>query len=299
MIWVVTGATGLIGRALVPTLLERDCQVFALSRSAGNFYAGLDHPGLEARNFDLIGNSSINLGKRLGDVGLIMLATHITTSTDMRMLGEILSLDTFGHLRLVDALRPALRHMIYASSCTAYGRPSCFPVDEATQLAPENVYALSKVASERALSIISQNWNISLSILRISQIYGPGASQNDAMYTFLRNAYLGERPRITCSPDNFRDYFHVSDVVQAIETVALHQSTSVYNIGSGHKTTIKQLAMDCLKAADRDFEPIFDYQTPVANMWLDISRAQNELDYNPKIKLELGVQMEYQRLYAD
>lgn len=299
MIWIVTGATGLIGRALVPTLLKRDYQVLAISRSAANFYADLDHPRLGARNFDLIGNSSIRLGKRSEEAGLIMLASHITTSSNMGMLEGILALDTFGHLRLVESLRPALRHMIYASSCTAYGRPSYFPVDESAQLAPVNVYALSKVASERTLSLISQNWNISLAILRISQIYGPGAPQIGAMYNFLRAAHLGERPRITCSPDNFRDYCHVSDVVQAIETVALRQSTGVYNIGSGDKTTIEQLARSCLKAADRYYEPEFDYQNPVVNMWLDISRAQNELNYDPKIELELGVKMEYQRLYAN
>jgi len=299
MIWVITGATGLIGRSLVPALLGKGHRVVALSRSASNFYAGFDHHRLDARNFDLTSNSSMGLGDLSEDVGLIMLASKISVSTDLRKLVDHMAIDTYGHIRLTESLRSVLTHIIYASSCTVYGWPSQLPVDESATLNPSSVYALTKVASEHMITSMCHNWGISLAILRISQLYGPGAPLIGAMYNFLKAAYAGDRPSITCNPDSYRDYCHVADVVRAIDAVVLQNSKGIYNIGSGQPTSILNLAKICLQVASCNLEPEIEPRTIGTNMWLDISRARNELSYEPRIELQLGVQMEYERLYSN
>lgn len=299
MIWVVTGATGLIGRALVPALLASGDRVLALSRSAAQFYSAVDDPLLEARNFDLASDDTLRLGNLTETAGLIALAARITTSGNFVELMDCLALDTYGHLLLLGWMQGALARIVYASSCTVYGWPERLPVTETAVLAPANIYALTKVASEQILTLTAQNWRVPLTILRIAQVYGPGAPRNAAMYNFLKAAHRGERPRITCDPAAFRDYCHVTDVVQAIQASIVRQKEGVYNIGGGSPVSVGKLARVCLTAAGCYHEPEVDPLTVGSNMWLDISLAKRDLEYEPKIVLSAGVQMEYQRLYME
>lgn len=299
MIWYITGATGLIGKPLVSRLAESGHQVVALSRSAEAHFASRGKDGVIARNYDLAtGYPSATLPRPYGAAGLIALGSRISKSTNLGEVRSQLGLDTLGHLSLVDFLGPNLEYILYASSCTVYGAPQYFPVPDTAPLAPKNVYALCKVASELMLQQIQRCWHIPVTILRISQVYGPGASLQAAMYQFLNLARSGARPRITCDPETFRDYCHVDDVIQAMEAAIARRSCGVFNIGGGEPISMMRLAHACLAAAGSGLEPEVYVEHPGTSMWLDISRARTHLNYAPKVHLEDGVLSEFRRLWG-
>lgn len=299
MIWLVTGSTGLIGRAVVTALKDAGHYVLALARSAESFW-GVANDRIIPYNVDLTREGfSIKIPPTYeqAEIGIIALASHITASRDLSKINPNLNLDTLGHLRLIEVLKPRLKHIIYASSCTVYGSPKIFPVTEDMPLSPNNIYSLCKVASEKMLSVLEREWRIPVSIMRIAQVYGPGANINAAMYRFLGQIIRGKKPRFEVAPETFRDYCHVSDVVQALMASVLCRNPGIYNVGGGEAVSIQRL-LDIGKAVSgKSVEPEIVSKRPDWNMWLDISRARNELGYNPQINIENGIKLEYSRLW--
>ncbi len=298
MIHVITGATGLVGRALITALLERDQRVLALSRTAEIGLRDVAHQSLEARNFNLAEDDPSELPLPEEECSLVMLASSITTSRNLTELGPILSLDTYGHLRLAEAMRPRLTWALYASSSTVYGFPHEFPVGESAPLAPWNAYALVKAATEKAARQLLSGWSVPLATLRITQVYGPGAEGSGAMYAFLESAARDRNPCIIVNPTAFRDYCHVDDVIQAALAALERNANGVFNIGSGTPTTLLELAECCLYAAGSSRRPEVKHQTDTYSMLLAIQRAGSELGYRPRVTLAEGVKREYVRLYS-
>lgn len=299
-VYWITGGTGLIGRHLVQRLVQEGQRLVVLSRSARTRLQSYLMPNLEAFDFDLA-TSHLRPLPRCDDdeVVLIALASNITTSRDLHYLSSITQADALGHLRLLDHLKPRLRHIVYASSCTVYGWPSQLPVVEITPLDPDNIYALNKVAMELLLEQARDRWRIPIAVLRIAQVYGPGADPGAAMYKFLDDAHQDRPPFIYVPPDTIRDYCHVSDVVDSIHLAVQKRFDGVLNIGSGCPITLEDLARHCLSVANSACEPVVKINRAVRknSTWLDISKAQQLLGFNPKIAVQVGVQLEYQRLY--
>jgi UDP-glucose 4-epimerase len=302
MTCVVTGATGLIGRAVIAELLSRGESVLALSRSAAEYYRQRPHSRLRACKFDLALDSPDKLDGYLESadraVRLVMLSSLISMSTAPQDLAPVLAVDAYGHLGLLEWLGRRLSYVVYASSCTVYGQPTVTPVPETAPLSPQNVYALTKVAAERALGALAEQVGVPFGILRLAQVYGPGAPLIGAMYGFLKAAAGGEVPRVTCDPDAFRDYCHVDDVTTAIWLALQRNAAGVYNVGSGAATTIVELARACLRVAGRGAEPDLAGGGAAGNMLLDIAKAGRELGYAPRVLLAEGLRREYQRLFA-
>lgn len=299
MPWYVTGSTGLIGQTIVRRLVEAQHHVIALSRSAQDYYQAQSGQMLEPYNFDVARDEPSRVLQPPTDkAGLLALASQVTTTRDLSKMSTNLELDTLGHLRLIEFLRPKLGHIVYASSCTVYGWPSDFPIAESAPLAPMNVYAFCKVASEMILDRVQCEWNIPVAIMRIAQVYGPGAHLGAAMYQFLDVARKGKRPRIDCPPETFRDYCHVDDVGDALMNVIGHGSCGVFNIGGGEAVTMWQLARICLKVVGSGNEPEVVVQKSAWSMYLDISRASAQLGYAPQVSIVEGIRREYCRLWG-
>jgi UDP-glucose 4-epimerase len=289
----VTGATGLIGRRVVDRLWRENKDVVAISRSARRAFA---HLGERAVDLDLAAGDVAALPMHEGDIVLIALASRITTSADVGLLRQLMSVDSIGHLRLLDHLGDAATHVVYASSCTVYGWPARMPVSDDAPISPANVYALNKVACERFLALAP----MSVSTLRIAQVYGPGASPEAALYAFLSRAAAGEPPIIRSDPETVRDYVHVDDVVNAICLAARSRFDGTLNIGSGSGVSLRNLAHLCLEVAGLDREPLVEGSPkgPRQNMWLDLARARQSIGYQPQISLRQGIENEYRRLFG-
>lgn len=300
MNWVITGATGLIGHTLVDRLISEEERVYALARSSEIFYKSYDNKSLTPINFDISSGDYSILKKIDGAIGLIMLASKISVSKDLRDLLEILNVDCYSHLNLIEQFKLKIKYCLYASSCTVYGYPERLPVSETAELYPQNVYALAKTTSEKMIREICQFNSIPLSILRITQVYGPGAIEGGAMYNFLKGAHENKAPQIGCNPETYRDYCYVDDVVTGIESCLENKIDGTYNIGSGRKTSILELSNLALEITGSEQNPkIVENDSIAENMWLDITKARKVLDYKPKVDIKTGLTMEYKRLFEN
>ena len=90
-----------------------------------------------------------------------------------------------------------------------------------------------------------------------------------------------------------RDLLYVSDLVRFIE-MALDRpgnNYEVFNVGLGKSVSIRELAEKIIEISGRKLELKFDTSQPgmATDMMLDIGKAQEILDWQPKVSLEDGL----------
>lgn len=110
---------------------------------------------------------------------------------------------------------------------------------------PRAVYAASKRLAE-ALTLFFQKYNkVKVKIVRISAVYGPGASSNDTrvMSDFIQKALTKKVIALLDGGSSVRTYGYVADVVAMILHVAVKGKSTIYNVGGQDTVSIRDLAI--------------------------------------------------------
>ena len=137
---LVTGSSGLLGRALSKRLLQEDLVVVPCDIRPMNGDPSLDICDREAL--------SGALRNATGIIHLAAVSRVIHGENDPTRCWEVNAEATRGLLDL--ALKARNRPwFVYASSREVYGQQDEFPVKETSSLRPMNIYARSKVEAER------------------------------------------------------------------------------------------------------------------------------------------------------
>jgi len=147
--------------------------------------------------------------------------------------------------RLLEALR-ALRFsgiFVFASSAAIYGEPRYLPVDENHPACPISPYGVSKLATERYVSVYATLYSVRAVSIRLFSLYGP-RQRKQVVYDLITKLRGQDSRLLLGDGSQIRDLVYVSDAVEAMLMVSergIHDG-SVYNLCSGVGITIRQLA---------------------------------------------------------
>lgn len=144
----------------------------------------------------------------------------------------------------LEGMRKAdINRVVFASSAAVYGHSSDKPVEETHSTNPTTVYGYHKLIAENAIKAYGNSYGIGYVILRLFNVYGSNPQTGkDVISIWIRNA-LKREPLVVKGPNKFRDFVHVNDLVQAFEkALASNLSSNVLNIGTGIKTTLREIA---------------------------------------------------------
>ncbi len=86
-----------------------------------------------------------------------------------------------------------------------------------------------------------------------------------------------------------RDFLFAEDAALA-NMLALKTKNKIFNIGSGKPTSINELHGELKKLFNKEIE--IDYSEPleeIRKMYLDISLAKKQLEWEPKTELKEGI----------
>jgi nucleoside-diphosphate-sugar epimerase len=134
---------------------------------------------------------------------------------------------------------------VYLSSGEVYG-PAEVPFRETQTPDPRSPYARAKVRGEAALAEAADRAGVTLTVLRLAVVYGPGQAGNMLLPTLFASLRAGRRFAMTAG-DQTRDFVHVDDVVTA-SRAALAAPGGTYNVGSGVETRVAELALAFARA---------------------------------------------------
>ena len=116
---------------------------------------------------------------------------------------------------------------------------------EGDDLHPKSCYGISKLTSEKYLSVFKEG--LPYISMRMFNVYGPGQDminlKQGMVSIYLSQAINSEKIIVKGSLERFRDFIYIDDVVKswfraATYDIELNQSI---NIGSGQKTTVSKL----------------------------------------------------------
>ena len=292
---LITGGAGFIGSHLVRALVRAGYGV----RVFDNLSTGsLDNIGdlLDAIEFvrgDVRDYGVVESAVRDVDA-VVHLAALIDVAESVEKPDLYFDVNVRGTYNVVKASKN-VSTFVFASSSAVYGDPIRVPIPEDHPLMPKSPYAASKISGEAFVQAFANQYGFRPVILRLFNVYGPKQSRAYAgvIIEFIRRVSRGEPPVIFGDGEQTRDFVHVSDVVEAIMlSLRNEEARGVFNIGSGEGVTINHLAHLILKLMGReDLKPIYAPPRPgdIRHSIADITRAQRELRFKPKVKLEVGI----------
>jgi len=205
---LVTGATGFVGRKLVPRILEEGYDVVALVRSTSNT-EGLSKQ-IEIREADLLDIKSLEAVVQ--DVSIVI---HLASYFDFypSSVELLYKVNVEGTKNLMSAcVGTNVERFIYSSSTEAIGPVRFPPGTEDSQLNPTFDYGKSKGLAEQAIREITKDTKLHHIILRPTGIMGEG----DFYTAFEAVEAINDRtiPMIPGDGKKGFMYIHVDDVVE-------------------------------------------------------------------------------------
>ena len=238
---LVTGASGKIGKDLIPKLVDSGFLVYALS-SRNSFISETDVIHIP----HVWGNP---LSHPLPEVEVIFHLAGQTSaySAQKNVKGDIQS-NLLSMISIIEGTADfsAPPIFIFAGSMTEYGMCDLPVINESVPVAPETFYDVAKLACEMYLQQYESEGIIQKVVtLRLSNIFGSYSLSPNGDRGFLdksiSKALSGQNLTVYGDGNYIRDYLHISDASNAFiyafkESANLHRS--FYNIGTGVGTSV-------------------------------------------------------------
>jgi UDP-glucose 4-epimerase len=201
-----------------------------------------------------------------------------------------------GTLNILIAARDSgVKKVVFASSSSVYGETPTLPKHEGMVSTPLSPYSLTKLAGEHYCRLFTELYDLKTVSLRYFNVYGPRQNPDSeysaAIPCFIKNALEGKPLVIYGDGEQTRDFTFVKDVVRANVLAAESNATGVFNIATGRRISINDLAKLILKISGRTSSIV--YAPPrhgdVRHSLADISRAHESFGYSPQYSLEDGL----------
>lgn len=270
---LVTGASGFIGRHLVPALRAVGHTVIEANSQSGD-----------------ISSQSTWTGFPKAEV-VVHLAGRTFVPDSWIDPGAFVRCNLLGTIAALDYCRTNGAHLVFLSSYL-YGNAQTQPIPETAPLVATNPYALSKKLAEEACQFFSRSFGINVTILRPFNVYGPGQPEHFLIPSIVRQVSAGGTVHVQ-DLEPKRDYVYVSDLVDAIVlSVRQPRGLRIFNIGTGMSHSVAELVMliqelkltqlKVVSAGEKRPDEIQDSRA-------DIASARRELPWTPRVTLEAGI----------
>ncbi len=220
---------------------------------------------------------------------------------------ETIDIGTTVTRKLLEKCKEWNSEFIFFSSSEIYGNPppENIPTPEdfkgyVSCQGPRSCYDESKRLGETLCYIYNKNFNINTKIIRPFNIYGPGMSiETDyrMVPNLIKSALRREPVNVYGSGNQTRTFCYYTDAIEGIIKVIKNgDSGETYNIGND-KPEISMI--DLVKLFRKTINIDLGYKlTPYPDYYPDdepirrlasIDKARKDLNFNPKINLEVGL----------
>ena len=176
-----------------------------------------------------------------------------------------------------------------------YGEGRVLPAPEDHPVAPEAPYGLSKFCAEQYCELFRRLHGLNTVSLRYGNVFGPRQDPlgEAGVIAIFCGALLENRtPKIFGNGEQTRDYVYVGDVVEANLRAAESAASGAINIGRGVETSVLDIVNALARHSDNGFRAEHAPERPgeVQHIYLDTSRAREELGWQAQVDLDEGLE---------
>ncbi len=322
MKYLVTGAAGFIGSAVVEKLIAAGMQVVGIDNINDYYDTALKKSRLqriEHSNFcfiklDISDERSVT---SLFDREKFDIVIHLAAQAGVRYSLEnpmaYAQANLVGHLNVLEGCRKNnVKHLLYASSSSIYGLSKEVPFSTENNVDhPISLYAATKKSNELMAHTYSHLYKLPTTGMRFFTVYGPWGRPDMALFKFTQKIIQGEKIDIYNNGDLSRDFTYIDDVVESIflltdkipselnssskEHTSMIKSAPPYrvlNIGNGSPVKLMDFISSLESAlgikANANFMPM--QAGDVVETWANVSDLYSLTGYRPKTTVNQGIQ---------
>lgn len=259
----ITGGHGFIGNAIVRKLKKRKISYTLLDQKKHNLLRPTSLKSLISGKDVIIHLAAVNRGENQ----------------------DIIKVNVLGTLSLLEAISEYSPNakIIFSSTFQVYLK--------------ESLYGLSKRLAEELIKHYAQKKLLQGTILRISNVYGPGGRPfyNSVIATFAHLIKNGKTLNINGDGSQKRDFIFVDDVAEAIVKATLYKqqkSVEILDICSGKETILNEVIRIMSKVSRKKFKVVYNNAVkekpwPTSNK--NFRKAKSILGWQPTIKIPTGL----------
>ena len=299
---VVVGGAGLIGSHTVDELLKEDVKEIVIydnfvRGTQGNIENALKDPRVRVFEIggDICQTDILEEAFKGADGVFHFAALWLLQCHDFPRSAFDVNIN--GTFNILEAcVKQNVKRLVYSSSASVYGDAVREPMDENHPFNNTNFYGATKIASEAMARAYHHRYKLPFVGLRYMNVYGPRQDYHGAyiavIMKMLDNLDRGIAPTLYGDGSQAYDFVYVGDCAKAnVCAMKAEAVDQFYNVGTGIRTSIKELAEMILKVTGSNlgiqYEP--GGLTFVKNRIGCPKKATAEIDFKSSIQLEDGL----------
>jgi dTDP-glucose 4,6-dehydratase len=203
--------------------------------------------------------------------------------------------NVIGTLRLLEAARAAgVRRFVQVSTDEVYGSLGATgSFEETTPIAPRSPYSASKASADHLVMAFHHTHGMDVVITRCSNNYGPYQFPEKLVPLMILNAFDGKPLPIYGDGQQVRDWIHVEDHCEAIDSVlAGGVAGEVYNVGAENERPNLEVVRTILALTGRDeslLRHVPDRPGHDRRYAMNSRKIREALGWRPRHTFELGL----------
>ncbi len=298
----LTGGNGFIGSNLIPKLLSKGYNIYALTRYISNRTPSYPRE-VKVVYGDL--RDSLVLQKLIREIYpeyVIHLGAISPVAQSFNHSQEVIETNFLGTVNLAHAnlTNPNLKRFIMAGTSEEYGNQETFPIKEDAPKNCNQPYAISKVAADNYLHYLFEGFDFPICVAKPFNSYGRINNFNFVTEKVITQM-LKSKTIILGNPDPVRDLMYVDDHVEGyIKILESKVCPTAVNLCTGIGTTIKELAELIKDLLGWNGEIIwnrsFKRPTEIDKLLGDNTLAKETLGWEPKYDLEEGLLLTLEKI---
>lgn len=201
-----------------------------------------------------------------------------------------------------------VQRLVYSSSASVYGDAIEEPMTEDHPFNNTNFYGATKIAGEAMLRAYVHRYKLPAVGLRYMNVYGPRQDYRGAYIAVIMKMLdaldRGEAPKVYGDGSQAYDFIYVTDCAAAnIGAMKAEVTDRFYNVGTGKRTSIKELAEMVLRLTGSNLPIQYEPAglTFVKNRIGCPRRARDEIGFEAAVPLDqgLGELIEWRRTHIE
>lgn len=296
---LIAGGTGFIGSHLAKHFKVKGWKVTSISLKKPKkkrFVKGVKYKLLNLTNMREIES------KLLDEYSYVVnLSGHTSNLYSSKLKKKIFKSHFNGTKNLINFIeKKKIKKFIQIGSSAEYGKAKS-PLKESIYCRPNNIYGQAKLKATNYVLSIAKKKKVPVNVLRFFQVYGPKQGENRAVMQILKFC-MKNKTFPASDGKQIRDFCYIQDAIEAINlTMKSKISGEIINIGYGKGLSIKKL-IRIIKKISGGGNPKFgvlksrNHENQI--LIPSISKAKKILKWYPKIKIEKGIKITKEFLYA-
>lgn len=295
---LVTGGAGFVGSHLCERLLAEGNEVYCID----NFFTGqkrnvlhlMDNPYFELIRHDVINPYMIEVDE------IYNLACPASPVHYQYNPIKTIKTSVMGAINMLGLAKRVNAKILQASTSEVYGNPMVHPQPESywgnvNPIGERSCYDEGKRAAETLFRDYRHQNNVHTKIVRIFNTYGPRMHPNDGrvVSNFIVQALQNKDITVYGKGEQTRSFQYIDDLVEGMVRVMDTDQSFMgpVNIGNPDEFKIIELAEKVIKLTNSKSKIVYQPLPSDDPMMRkpDIESAKNELGWEPKIKLDEGL----------